>query len=216
MSKTQVTMTVSLSRAHHIAKRILALAQGLRAEALSLASPEEFRLPLGKQYLEQLESRGLRAMQTLEKMNKAYEVLASVRAAIGLANTQFVVGSEPPGSATADASRGTSISEALARAEVLREKLSTLNSILQANDRGSLVELEDAKALSASFDASKNPNSFGAVRVVSQDSLLALKDSRSAIQKELYAVTDWVAEKNASLHVVLTLPKELADQVLGS
>lgn len=210
-----VTLAVSLTRAHHIAKRIKAHAQALHAEALSLASPREFRLPLGELSLEQLESQEPKAMKALEKMNQAYDALAAVRAAIGLANSQFVVEPGAQEHASVCRSPGTSVSEALARAEALREKLSALNGILQANQRSNLVELGDAKALSGAFDASKTPPSSVVARVVSPDSLLALKASVSDLQKELYATTDWAAEKNASLRVVLSLPKELADQVLG-
>lgn len=189
MAKVQVT----LSRAHKIAERIKQKLNELTLQVSTAAQPQSVAGTAGAPMVQRLLLQGQEAMVQLEQCDKLSRELANVRAQIGRQNEQ----------------RG--ISAKLAKVEDLNRRLALRRKLLSA--KGPALSPRDLESYAPLVPESRFGNTVQ-VAVLSGLDFENLSEQLSALQRDVFQLTDEIAEANAA-RFELEIDDALLTEVTG-
>lgn len=192
------TLSVTLSRAHKIATRLSQHLAELQQKAEEAALPVALRAYPNEAAVDRIHKANEACLTTVARAREVSVIIASIRAAIGQANQ---AGETP-------------IGDLLAQAEAAKRQLNLLNAVLTAA-KGGVPQNELDVAMWRTQDALVARAPEVRVASLSEASLAVLDAQRAEAQRELYALTDKLAELNAR-RIALQLPEDLANLALGA
>jgi hypothetical protein len=187
---------LSLSRAHKVVERLKTLAQEQSQLASQNLADTLVNGYAGDAQVESMTARASKGLSALTEYARLNSVLGDVRAQIGRANAAHGVG------------------DLLARQETLSRQASLLQVILEQKDVGTLrpSDLQHYKPFNAG-EQSMLRSPGVRVRMLSDDQSDQLARTLSGLRKEIFEISDKVADVNAS-RITLSLDNDLA-QTLG-
>jgi capsule polysaccharide export protein KpsE/RkpR len=183
---------VTLRRAHNIAERIAEQMKVLREEVAQLAPGTTVRGFYGEDQIRQLQAKASDAVAALYRHQSFAAAQADIRARLGRANVE------------------AGVSTLLAKIEAKKKQLALLRSFM--------THKPDADTLSAQALRDWTPPESRLASVVTVSALgteifKRVDGERVTLERELFALTDALAELNAR-KVELEIPADLAE-VLG-
>jgi DNA repair exonuclease SbcCD ATPase subunit len=188
-----LTLSVTLRRAHHLNERIAEQLAHLRTEVTRLAPATTVRGFHGEDQVRQLQESATEAVNALSRHEQLAALQADIRTRLARANVE------------------AGVSALLARIEARKKQLVLLKSFLECKP--------DANTLSVAALRTWTPSETNGLRgtMVSVSALGAdvferVRGERAALERELFALTDELAERNAR-KVALDIPVELADEL---
>lgn len=189
--------TLTLSRWHHVADRIKAIGEAKHREALGALGGTTLNHTLAEPQIKALEARGTRALGLIQEAREAMSAVGAIRMALAEANAE----------------RG--VTRLLAQAEAKRREARMLGDYAGID----LVTRTPVTALNATLasqanQASKAHDAYGRslgvpVSLVPSDALDFVAAERAALEAEVAAITDQVADLNRGT-LELELPIKLA------
>lgn len=190
----QKSFTLTLTRWHHVAARIKALAKSKLEEAQQTLGGTVVDNPLTAQQIQALEARGKRALDQLQEGLSALEAVGKIRRALAEANGKH------------------GVAAMLAEAEEKRARARALDSFAQ-------IDLLSATPIANVNDALAKRSSersvyHGGIRVSTVDigALDFVREQRRALEAQAAAITDQVAELNRTT-ISIELDEDLAKEV---
>lgn len=188
-------LQLSLSRAHKIGERLKQRMGELFSEAAALVQVQGVQGVTDAQ-VTKLQGQGAQAMEFLDKAEKYARALSKLRSDIGKENQ----------------SRG--INAMLAELEALNRMTSNLKAMVAAG-KASGVSPQELGSYKPLTSGDRLYNAGVSVVVLSADQTRELESRLAKLQREAFALSDRIAEANASRFAV-EMDDEIAAEVTGN
>lgn len=190
-----LTLTVTLRRAHNIAERVAERMAQLRNELPELAGAVTVRGFYGEAQVAQLQASAAAALAALAEHERLAALQADIRARVAAANVS------------------SGVSALLAKIEAKRKQLALLKTFLACKPHADTLSVRALREWVAPEGGSALRTPTASVSALEAEHFERAERERSALERELYALGDELAECNAR-KVSLEIAVEAA-QALG-
>ena len=178
---------VSVSRLHKLAERLKAKIVELNVEAASALGTSTWRGPVTVSQVSRVTARAVDGVTSLRSAERLSRELARIRSIVAVQNERL------------------GISAKLALQESLNRQLTALKNLLT----------ESGEIRVDALEVGQSTGDYGmAVSALSQEHLQELKAAIARIQREIFGLSDEVAEANAT-RVELELDEDIAALITG-